>query len=405
MKGTRCDMGKNEDLLASTVREKCIHRISIFVKKHRRMYYPGVVAVAAVIFATAVGGMVYGNRRRILSLLSILLFFVASTSFSFPDRQLDISFFTEDIGLSGKTEYLNAAVKGDNSPEPATTISLDEKSEASGIFSADLLNEFNETGSFDSAEEELINARVDGNGELLGTVAENDQIRLSDIVTSDQSTKEREFQSEAGSSDADSSAETADTLSFTEDDWKLILINKQHPLPEDYTFPMTEVASGGKLCDERILASLKKMFTDAASDGVTLVVCSPYRSNKRQMMLFDRKVDSYIEKGSSYMEAYTLASQAVTLPGSSEHEAGLALDLISDNYCSLDEGFGKTDAGTWLEENSWKYGFVVRYLKGKESITGIEYEPWHFRYVGNSAARVMHDEGICLEEFWNKYIY
>ena len=99
------------------------------------------------------------------------------------------------------------------------------------------------------------------------------------------------------------------------------------------------------------------------------------------------------------MDAYYLTAQAVTIPGASEHEIGLALDIVSDKYSGLNEGFGASDAGIWLEKHCTEYGFVIRYPLGKESITGIEFEPWHFRYVGKKAAKVMKEQNLCLEEF------
>ena len=94
----------------------------------------------------------------------------------------------------------------------------------------------------------------------------------------------------------------------------------------------------------------------------------------------------------------------VTVPGASEHQIGLALDIVCSTYMSLDEGFGDTEAGKWLAENSCRFGFILRYPKGKEYITGIEYEPWHFRYVGVKAAEVITKQGITLEEFWEEYL-
>ena len=111
-----------------------------------------------------------------------------------------------------------------------------------------------------------------------------------------------------------------------------------------------------------------------------------------------------IVRGMSYMDAYKTASQAVTVPGASEHQIGLALDIISTTYSTLDEGFGDTKAGQWLAEHSCEYGFILRYPKGKEYVTGIEFEPWHFRYVGIDAAEVISRNGITLEEFWSQYI-
>ena len=104
------------------------------------------------------------------------------------------------------------------------------------------------------------------------------------------------------------------------------------------------------------------------------------------------------------MEAYSVSSQTVTVPGASEHEIGLALDIAADDFVELVEAFADTDEGKWLAEHSYEYGFILRYPKGKEYITGIVYEPWHFRYVGREAAAVIYREQITLEEFWDKYL-
>ncbi len=157
-------------------------------------------------------------------------------------------------------------------------------------------------------------------------------------------------------------------------------------------------------CDERIIADLLAMMQAAKDDGINLEVCSPYRTDGRQEWLFEKKIKKYMNQGYSYMEAYKTASQTVTIPGSSEHQVGLALDIYSDTYKLLDEAFGDTEAGKWLAMHSYEYGFVLRYPEGKEYITSIEYEPWHFRYVGREAAAVMHEEDLCLEEFWDKYL-
>ena len=146
------------------------------------------------------------------------------------------------------------------------------------------------------------------------------------------------------------------------------------------------------------------MIQAAKETGVNLVIRSPFRTSDRQVYLFDRHMKTYMRKGMSYLEAYQLTSQAVTVPGASEHQVGLALDITCDYYDSLNEGFGDTEAGKWLAENSYKFGFILRYPAGKESITGIEYEPWHFRYVGEEAATVIAQSGITLEEFWEDYV-
>ncbi len=383
---------KNKDVsFEPTFREKAVRRIGKFVKKNRKFYFFGVIAVAAVVFVTALFSAFYDNRKRILSIACILLFFVSSSSFSYPVLPMDVSFVSDSIRSddSSDTDYIATEVTNDKLQDTETISLGSQNSSQDNVFSDD--QSINE-----NAEEDL---KYDGNGELLGEVSESDQISISEIL--DSSDDLSPYDEESGTCEQ----AQAEDKQFSADDWNLMLVNKQHPIPDNYEFETAQISSGGKLCDERILSPLRQMFEAAARDGVSLVVCSPYRSNNRQEMLFARKVDYYLEQGYDYMQSYALASQAVTIPGSSEHEIGLALDIITDGYCSLDEGFGDTAAGRWLAQNSYKYGFVVRYLKGKEEITGIEYEPWHIRYVGVAAATVMYEEGICLEEFWDEYLY
>lgn len=188
---------------------------------------------------------------------------------------------------------------------------------------------------------------------------------------------------------------------LSKDDWRLVLINKQHAIPEDYTFTFGTIntVKGTMKCDERIIPDLLKMLQAAKDDGINLQICSPYRDTERQTYLFDKKIKVYMKQGMSYMDAYALTAQAVTVPGASEHQIGLALDIVCDNYAYLNEGFGDTDAGKWLAKHGCKYGFILRYPKGKEYITGIEYEPWHYRYVGTEAAMIITKENLTLEEF------
>ena len=187
-------------------------------------------------------------------------------------------------------------------------------------------------------------------------------------------------------------------VTFNKDDWKLLLVNKQHTIPEDYEFTLGTI-KGSMRCDERIIEPLTQMFAAAREDGVNLIVCSPYRDMARQEYLFDRKMKKFIRSGMSYMDAYKKASITVTVPGASEHQIGLAVDIISDTYSALNIGFADTPAGIWLAEHSWEYGFILRYPLGKEDVTGIQYEPWHFRYVGVDAAKVITEDKITLEEF------
>ena len=185
------------------------------------------------------------------------------------------------------------------------------------------------------------------------------------------------------------------------DDWRLVLINKRYAIPDDYTFTFGYIRTmkGTMKCDERIIPDLLKMLQAAKDDGINLQISSPYRDQAYQEYLFDRHIKTYMRQGKSYMEAYALTAQAVTIPGASEHQIGLALDIVCDTYTDLNDGFGDTEAGKWLAKHSCEYGFILRYPKGKEYITGIEYEPWHFRYVGTEAATIITNENLTLEEF------
>lgn len=207
--------------------------------------------------------------------------------------------------------------------------------------------------------------------------------------------------SEIGYIASDIRTEADGNYDFDRDDWRIMLINKQHFIPEGYEFPLGSL--GGNIqCDERIIPDFVAMLQDAKSEGFNITVRSPYRTNEYQEFLFQYRIKSYMSRGYSYLDAYNLSSQSITIPGASEHQVGLALDLLADGYDTLSEGFGETGGGKWLAENAHKYGFILRYPKDKEYITEIKYEPWHFRYVGVNAATYMYDNNMTLEEFWEE---
>ena len=195
--------------------------------------------------------------------------------------------------------------------------------------------------------------------------------------------------------------ENKDYSSFDKNAWNLLLVNKQHPIPEDYSYTLGSI-SGSMKCDERIIEPLNDMINAANEEGIYLKICSPYRDLDRQEYLFKKKMKQYLNSGDSFIDAYREASSVVTVPGASEHEIGLSLDIVSTDHQALDEKFGETDAGQWLMNNAYKFGFILRYPKGKEDITGIIYEPWHYRYVGREAAEIIYEEQITLEEFIEK---
>jgi D-alanyl-D-alanine carboxypeptidase len=237
----------------------------------------------------------------------------------------------------------------------------------------------------------------------LTSLEEYDSYSLAEIL------EERGDESGAGQTEqiigAGEEIESEDQLNilFAADDWRLVLINKQHPIPLDYEYTLGTIR-GSMQCDERIIDELLQMMQAALDDGVELVIISPYRNLAHQEVLFRRKIDSYMRRGLSYLEAYKYASQTVTIPGSSEHEIGLAIDITSRDYTTMNTGFADTEAGLWLSEHSFEYGFIVRYPLGKEYITGINFEPWHFRYVGKEAAKIIYENQITLEEFVEIYV-
>ena len=183
------------------------------------------------------------------------------------------------------------------------------------------------------------------------------------------------------------------------DAWMYVLVNREHPLPSD--FAVTEAATNnGKTFDARAVGALNAMIQGAKADGVSLIVGSGYRSIERQQYLFDRKIKQYMAKGYDYQAAYDIAKTIVAIPGTSEHNTGLAADIVTPSYQTLDEGFEKTDAFAWLSAHCAEYGFILRFPKGKEAVTGIIYEPWHYRYVGVEAAQEIMSQGLTLEEYW-----
>lgn len=185
-----------------------------------------------------------------------------------------------------------------------------------------------------------------------------------------------------------------------EDMWCLILTNAEYPVPEDYTVTLKDVPGTDQKVDERIYEPLMKMLDSMKAEGLSPVVCSGYRTLDKQEKLFNRKVSSYVRKGNSKEESYVLARQTLSIPGSGEHCLGLAVDFYTRSYHQLERAFEKTPEGKWLREHAQDYGFILRYEEGKEEITGIGYEPWHYRYVGIDVARYLKKHHLSLEEFY-----
>lgn len=186
--------------------------------------------------------------------------------------------------------------------------------------------------------------------------------------------------------------------------WYLTLVNFEHPLEED--FVPTELAEidNGYEADSRIADAAKQMLADAYEENVRIIALSAYRDYEYQMDLFENKVQRLQkENGYSVSKAREEAATVVAYPGTSEHQLGLALDLVDARHTALDESQENTAAYQWLCEHCDEYGFIVRYPNGKTDITGIIYEPWHFRYVGKEAAKVIMENDLTLEEYLTDY--
>ena len=185
-------------------------------------------------------------------------------------------------------------------------------------------------------------------------------------------------------------------------DWRLIIANKQHPMPESYKVNVSYL-DGGYRIDSRVKDTYNAMIAAAKNDGVSLKLISGFRTFSGQTSLFNNKVNQYLNQGYSKEKAKELAAQYVAPPGTSEHLTGLAVDLISpdwyNTHSSLTSDFENTKQFKWLYEHCAEYGFILRYPKDKVEITGYSYEPWHYRYVGVEAAKEIMSKKICLEEY------
>jgi D-alanyl-D-alanine carboxypeptidase len=177
--------------------------------------------------------------------------------------------------------------------------------------------------------------------------------------------------------------------------WELRLVNTTHPLPQNFTVKTSPV--GNARFDSRAAGTLKKMIADCNKNGNHLLICSAYRSISYQTTLYKTEIRKAASHGAA--DAASEAATVVAKPGTSEHNLGLAVDFGSIKNELCDETFEKTPESKWLVKNAYKYGFILRYQKGKENLTGIIYEPWHYRYVGAAAAKEMREKHLCLEEY------
>lgn len=182
------------------------------------------------------------------------------------------------------------------------------------------------------------------------------------------------------------------------DAWNLILVNYAHEMDPAYEMELKQIP-GGQYVDARIYDDLIQMLNDCAATGTNPGVSSGYRDMSLQKIFYDQEVQEWMNAGYSKEDALIMAKTEVAKPGTSEHHTGLAVDIITDGNMDLVHEFKDTPVGMWMAENSYKYGFILRYPEDKKHITGVIYEPWHFRYVGKETAKILYDNGLTLEEY------
>lgn len=191
----------------------------------------------------------------------------------------------------------------------------------------------------------------------------------------------------------------ADDVPLWQENPLLILVNREHPLPEGYEPDLTRIGNRDRYIMTVAYEDLCAMLDAGESEGFRFEICSAYRSVAMQQQLYDADIDSYMAKGMSYEEAKAATERYTMPPGCSEHSTGLALDIVAVSNQRLDDSQEYTKETQWLHENCWKYGFILRYPKGRGEITGIAYESWHYRYVGQEVAEYITENDLTLEEY------
>lgn len=183
------------------------------------------------------------------------------------------------------------------------------------------------------------------------------------------------------------------------EDWRYVLVNNQCPIEEDFSVPELTEVDIKQYVDSRIANALNRMLEDGKEAGHDLMICSSYRTFEKQAKLVSNSISKYMRKGMTYQEAYFETQRQIALTGASEHHTGLAVDIVGRNYQILDAAQARTEEAIWLKDHCAEYGFILRYPKNKTAITNKDFESWHFRYVGISAAKYIMENDLCLEEF------
>lgn len=186
---------------------------------------------------------------------------------------------------------------------------------------------------------------------------------------------------------------------FQKNEKILILVNRENPLSSKYQPDLKSICNGRLKAAKEVYNDLTEMLESGEDEGYSFWIASAYRSREKQQTLVDEDVAVFRNQGMSYKEALAETYKETMPAGCSEHETGLALDILASDNLNMDSSQADSPANQWLRKNCYKYGFIVRYPENKESITGVNYEPWHLRYVGKEAARFIIENDLTLEEF------
>lgn len=190
---------------------------------------------------------------------------------------------------------------------------------------------------------------------------------------------------------------------FPEDDPYLVLVNGNLPLEQAAAPALAETGTEGVQMEQQAAAAWQEMAAAARKDGVELVLMSGYQDEAARQAAYDGWVQYYLDEGLSAEEAEALARTVVPEPDCNESGTGLAAEILSDGYDTLDTGFDKTQAYRWLTAYAAEYGFILRWPADRQIATGMAYQPWHWRYVGPENARAIRASGLSLEEFLALY--
>lgn len=235
-----------------------------------------------------------------------------------------------------------------------------------------------------------------------------DQLKESQEQTADKQekqnvTKQNKKQDNLSAESQKQDKKKADQINREQSDL-LVLVNKEHPLSEDYNVKMKTLENSDKVVAEMIIQDLQDMLADGTKEGLRFCIASAYRSSERQQEILDADIRKLTDKGMTDEEAYEQATRTVMPAGYSEHETGLAVDIVALSNQLLDDSQENTPETQWLQENCNQYGFILRYPKGKTDITGIDYESWHYRYVGKEAAAYIKKHDLTFEEYLEEKI-